>query len=71
MLKSVFSRMTKWSFLRHLIFKEIDDLIIGSMGIVCFISFFFVVSSMPAQNGSSTSGGAAGSEAASDGLADA
>ncbi|WP_046756933.1 MlaE family ABC transporter permease [Kordia jejudonensis] len=40
MLKSVFSRMTKWSMLRNLIFKEIDDLIIGSMGIVCFISFF-------------------------------
>ena len=29
---------------------------------VCFISFFFVFSSMPAQNGSSTSGGAAGSD---------
>ena len=40
MLKSVFSKMTKWSMLRHLIFKEIDDLIIGSLGIVCFISFF-------------------------------
>lgn len=40
MLKSVFSKMTKWSMLRNLIFKEIDDLIIGSMGIVCFISFF-------------------------------
>ncbi|MFK7749307.1 MAG: MlaE family ABC transporter permease [Kordia sp.] len=40
MLKSVFSKMTKWSILRNLIFKEIDDLIIGSLGIVCFISFF-------------------------------
>ncbi|MCH2194055.1 ABC transporter permease [Kordia sp.] len=40
MLKSVFSKMTKWSMLRNLIFKEIDDLIIGSMGIVCFIAFF-------------------------------
>ncbi|PTX60901.1 phospholipid/cholesterol/gamma-HCH transport system permease protein [Kordia periserrulae] len=40
MLKSVFSKMTKWSMLRNLIFKEIDDLIVGSMGIVCFISFF-------------------------------
>lgn len=40
MLKSVFSKMTKWSMLRNLIFKEIDDLIIGSLGIVCFISFF-------------------------------
>ncbi|WP_040559740.1 ABC transporter permease [Kordia algicida OT-1] len=40
MLQSVFSKMTKWSMLRKLIFKDIDDLIIGSMGIVCFISFF-------------------------------
>jgi phospholipid/cholesterol/gamma-HCH transport system permease protein len=40
MLKSVFSKMTKWSMLRNLIFKEIDDLVIGSLGIVCFISFF-------------------------------
>jgi len=40
MLKGVFSKMTKWSMLRNLIFKEIDDLIIGSLGIVCFISFF-------------------------------
>lgn len=40
MLRSVFSKMTKWSMLRKLIFKDIDDLIIGSMGIVCFISFF-------------------------------
>lgn len=40
MLKTVFSKMTKWSMMRNLIFKEVDDLIIGSMGIVCFISFF-------------------------------
>ena len=40
MLKTVFSKMTKWSILRNLILKEIDDLILGSMGIVCFISFF-------------------------------
>lgn len=32
--------MTKGSVLRGLIFKEIDDLIIGSLGIVSFISFF-------------------------------
>ncbi len=40
MLRKVFSSFTKRSVLRHLIFKEIDDLIIGSMGIVAFISFF-------------------------------
>lgn len=32
--------MTKRSVLNNLIFKEIDDLIIGSLGIVAFISFF-------------------------------
>lgn len=32
--------MTKGSVLRKLIIKEIDDLVIGSLGIVAFISFF-------------------------------
>ena len=40
MLKRVFSGFTKGSVLRELIFKEIEDLIIGSLGIVAFISFF-------------------------------
>ena len=40
MLKGVFSRMTKGSVLRNLIFKEIDDLIIGSLGITVFLAFF-------------------------------
>ena len=40
MLKRVFSGFTKGSVLKELIFKEIDDLIIGSLGIVAFISFF-------------------------------
>lgn len=40
MIKQVFSSFTKRSVLRHLIFKEIDDLIIGSLGIVAFVSFF-------------------------------
>jgi phospholipid/cholesterol/gamma-HCH transport system permease protein len=40
MLKKVFGRMTKGSVLRELIFKDIEDLIINSMGIVIFISFF-------------------------------
>ncbi len=40
MLKEIFNKQTKWSVMRQLIFKEIDDLIIDSLGIVCFISFF-------------------------------
>ncbi len=40
MLKEIFSKQTKWPVMRQLIFKEIDDLIIDSLGIVCFISFF-------------------------------
>jgi phospholipid/cholesterol/gamma-HCH transport system permease protein len=40
MLKEVFNKPTKWKVMRPLIFKEIDDLIIGSMAIVAFISFF-------------------------------
>ncbi|HET8838535.1 MAG TPA: ABC transporter permease [Flavobacteriaceae bacterium] len=52
MLKDVFGRMTKGSVLRDLIFKEIDDLIISSLGIVVFISFFIgaVVSIQTALN---------------------
>ena len=40
MLKGIFGRMTKRSVLTNLIFKEIDELIIGSLGIVSFLSFF-------------------------------
>lgn len=40
MLKDIFSKFTKWSALRKLIIKDIDDLIVGSLGIVAFISFF-------------------------------
>lgn len=40
MLKEVFNKPTKWKVMKSLIFKEIDDLIIGSLGIVAFISFF-------------------------------
>ncbi len=40
MLKEVFNKPTKWSVMRGLIFKEVDDLIIDSLGIVAFISFF-------------------------------
>ena len=40
MIREVFKKPTKWSAMRVLIFKEIDDLFIGSLGIVAFISFF-------------------------------
>lgn len=40
MIKEVFNKPTKWKVMKPLIFKEIDDLIIGSLGIVAFISFF-------------------------------
>lgn len=40
MIVEIFKKPTKWSVMRTLIFKEIDDLIIGSLGIVAFISFF-------------------------------
>jgi phospholipid/cholesterol/gamma-HCH transport system permease protein len=40
MIKDVFKRPTKAKVMYQLILKEIDDLIIGSLGIVAFISFF-------------------------------
>lgn len=40
MLGEIFRRPTKWRIMRNLIFKEIDELIIGSLGIVAFLSFF-------------------------------
>jgi phospholipid/cholesterol/gamma-HCH transport system permease protein len=40
MIKDVFKRPTKAKIMYQLILKEIDDLIIGSLGIVAFISFF-------------------------------
>ncbi|WP_294818800.1 ABC transporter permease [uncultured Flavobacterium sp.] len=40
MLKEVFAKSTKSKVMKPLILKEIDDLIIGSLGIVAFISFF-------------------------------
>lgn len=40
MIKRIFGSFTKGSVLKELIFKEIEDLIIGSLGIVVFISFF-------------------------------
>lgn len=40
MLKEIFKKPTKWSVMKGLILKEIDELIIDSLGIVAFISFF-------------------------------
>ncbi|WP_026753850.1 ABC transporter permease [Sediminibacter sp. Hel_I_10] len=40
MIAEMFRKPTKWSVMRILILKDIDDLIIGSLGIVSFISFF-------------------------------
>jgi phospholipid/cholesterol/gamma-HCH transport system permease protein len=40
MWKEIFRKQTKWSVMKGLIYKEIDELIIDSLGIVAFISFF-------------------------------
>ena len=40
MLLKVFGKFTKWNVLKSLIFKDIEVLIIGSLGIVSVISFF-------------------------------
>ena len=40
MIKQMFNKPTKWSVMKTLILKDIDDLVINSIGIVSFISFF-------------------------------
>ncbi len=40
MIVEMFRKPTKWSVMKQLILKDVDDLIIGSLGIVSFISFF-------------------------------
>ncbi|MHA7943163.1 MlaE family ABC transporter permease [Formosa sp. 3Alg 14/1] len=40
MIIEIFKKPTKWSVMKKLMLKDIDDLIIGSLGIVAFISFF-------------------------------
>lgn len=40
MIAEMFRKPTKWRVMKLLILKDIDDLIIGSLGIVMFISFF-------------------------------
>jgi len=39
MIRFTFSKFTKWNVLKKLIIQEIDDLIIGSIWIVAFMSF--------------------------------
>ena len=40
MIREVFKKPTKWPVMRSLIFKEIDELVFGSLGIIIFISLF-------------------------------
>ncbi|MBH46438.1 MAG: ABC transporter permease, partial [Flavobacteriaceae bacterium] len=40
MLSKVFTRFSRWSVMKDLIIREVDSLIIQSVGIVSFISFF-------------------------------
>lgn len=40
MIAEMFRKPTKWSVMKNLILRDIDDLIIGSLGIIAFISFF-------------------------------
>lgn len=40
MIKDMFRKPTKWSVMKGLILKDIEDLVINSLGIVAFISFF-------------------------------
>lgn len=40
MLQKIFIKFTKWSILRELIIKDIDVLVVRSLGIISFISFF-------------------------------
>ncbi|WP_242119871.1 MlaE family ABC transporter permease [Aestuariivivens sediminicola] len=40
MIAEMFRKPTKWSVMRTLIFKDINDLVISSLGIIAFISFF-------------------------------
>ncbi|WP_339657329.1 ABC transporter permease [uncultured Maribacter sp.] len=40
MIREVFKKPTKWRIMKSLIYKEIDELIFSSLGIIIFISFF-------------------------------
>ena len=36
MITEMFRKPTKWTVMKHLILKEVEDLVIGSLGIVAF-----------------------------------
>ena len=40
MLKKMIYKPTKWSVMKQLILKDIEDLVINSLGIIAFVSFF-------------------------------
>ena len=40
MINKMFHKPTKWSVMKHLILKDIEDLVINSLGIIAFVSFF-------------------------------
>lgn len=40
MIQNIFEKFTKWPILKKLILTDIETLIVGSLGIVSFISFF-------------------------------
>jgi len=40
MIAEMFKKPTKWQVMRSLILKDINDLVISSLGIIAFISFF-------------------------------
>ncbi|WP_027138449.1 MlaE family ABC transporter permease [Gaetbulibacter saemankumensis] len=40
MIGEMFRKPTRWSVMKTLILKDIDDLIVSSLGIIAFISFF-------------------------------
>ena len=40
MINKIFHKPTKWSVMKQLILKDIEDLVINSLGIIAFVSFF-------------------------------
>jgi len=40
MINKMFHKPTKWSVMKRLILKDIEDLVINSLGIIAFVSFF-------------------------------
>lgn len=40
MIREMFRKQTKWTVMKQLILNDVNDLIIGSLGIIAFISFF-------------------------------